>query len=60
MWTPNPAKIITAEMKAGATQAARMETFRGAIQAHVDAVVRVRAYDSWTSLAGYVSSTTLA
>lgn len=32
-------------------------SFRGAIQAHIDATARSRNYDSGTSLAGYVAST---
>lgn len=57
MWTPDPSKIITAEMKAAQAQAALLESFRAAIQSHVDETARTRAYDSGNSLAGYIAST---
>lgn len=57
MWTPDPAKIITAEMKAAQAQAALLEPFRAAIQSHLDETARTRAYDNGNSLAGYVTST---
>lgn len=57
MWTPDPAKIITAEMKAAQAQAELLETFRAAIQSHVDETARSRNYDSGNSLAGHVAST---
>lgn len=57
MWTPDHAKIITAEMKAAQAQAALLDSFRVAIQSHVDETARTRAYDNGNSLAGYVAST---
>lgn len=57
MWTPDPSVVITAEDKAAAAQAALLESFRVAIQSHVDGIARSRNYDSGNSLAGYVAST---
>jgi len=50
-------QLITAEMKAAQAQAATVEQFRSAIQAHVDAAAATRLYDSGNSLASYVAST---
>ncbi len=60
MWTPDPSIIITAEDKAAAAQAATVELFRTAIQAHVDQTAQSRLYDSGNSLASYVASTNTA
>ena len=60
MWTPDPAIIITAAQQAAEAQAALLESFRAAIQAHVDATAQGRAYDSGNSLASYVASTNAA
>jgi hypothetical protein len=57
MWTPNPAIIITAAQKVASAEAALVEQFRSAIQAHVDATARGRNYDGGNSLASYTSST---
>lgn len=57
MWTPNPAKIVTAEMKAAAAQDELLASFRSAIQAHIDDTARSRHYDNGNSIAGYVAST---
>ncbi|TKT79957.1 hypothetical protein [Aquamicrobium sp. LC103] len=57
MWKPDPANIITAEQKVAQAQAALVEEFRTAIQAHVDATAQSRRYDSGNSLASYVAST---
>lgn len=57
MWTPEPSIIITAEQKAAEAEAAAVETFRSAIQAHVDATAQSRNYDNGNSLASYVAST---
>lgn len=57
MWTPNPATIITAAQKEAAAQAALVEQFRSAIQAHVDTTARSRNYDGGNSLASYTLST---
>lgn len=57
MWKPDRGIIITAEQKASGAQAALIEAFRLAIQAHVDAAARSRRYDSGNSLASYVAST---
>lgn len=49
--------MVSAEDKAAATQAATIELFRTAIQAHVDQTAQSRLYDSGNSLASYVAST---
>lgn len=60
MWTPEPEIIVTAAQRAAEAQAALVETFRVAIQAHVDETARGRSYDSGNSLASYVASTNAA
>lgn len=60
MWTPDPATIITAEMKAEDFKAATQSIFRAAIQAHIDATAQFRNYSDGNSLAGYVNSTITA
>lgn len=57
MWTPDPSIIITAEQKQAEAQAQLLETFRRAVQAHVDATAQTRDYDNGNSIAGYVAST---
>jgi hypothetical protein len=57
MWTPDPAQIITADMKAVEAQADLQEQFRAVNQAHVDILAKSRNYDSGNSLASYVAST---
>ena len=57
MWTPDPAKIVTADQKAEAVRTTTLSTFQIAIQAHVDATAKSRKYGDGNSLAGYVSST---
>ncbi len=57
MWTPEPEIIVTAAHREAEAQAALVETFRAAIQAHVDEAARGRSYDSGNSLASYVAST---
>lgn len=57
MWTPDPAKIITAEMKAIEAQAALKASFQSAIQAHVDVAAVAKLYNDGNALAGYVAST---
>lgn len=57
MWTPDPSIIITAEQKAADVQAALIEQFRAAVQAHVDATAQSKRYDSGSTLDGYVTST---
>lgn len=57
MWTPDPAKIVTAEVKAEAAKAVTLATFQMAIQAHVDGTAKSRRYGDGNSLAGYVNST---
>lgn len=57
MWTPDPSIIITAEQKQAEAQARLLETFRRAVQAHVDATAQTRDYDNGNSIAGYVAST---
>lgn len=57
MWSPEPSQIITAEQRAAEAQAAAVETFRAAIQQHVDAQAQSRRYDTGNSLASYVAST---
>ena len=56
MWTPDPAIIVTAEQREAEAKAAMVETFRLAIQAHVDATAQARRYDGGVSLASYVAS----
>lgn len=46
VYTPSPEEVV--------------ESFRRAIQSHIDATAQARSYDSGTSLAGYVSSTNAA
>lgn len=57
MWSPDPATIITAAQKAAEVQAATVEGFRAAIQAHVDVTAKSRNYDGGNALASYVAST---
>jgi hypothetical protein len=57
MWTPDASQIITAEQRAAEAQARTVETFRAAIQQHVDTQAQSRRYDSGNSLASYVAST---
>lgn len=57
MWTPDPAKIVTAEVKAEAAKAVTLATFQMAIQAHIDGMAKSRRYADGNSLAGYVTST---
>jgi hypothetical protein len=57
MWTPDASIIVTAEQKAAQAAAALTDTFRLAIQAHVDQTAQARRYDSGNSLASYVAST---
>lgn len=56
MWTPDPASIVTAEQRAAEVREAALDSYRAAIQAHVDGVARSRRYDNGTSLASYVAS----
>jgi hypothetical protein len=53
MWTPDASIIVTAEQKAAQAAAALTETFRLAIQSHVDQTAQARRYDSAVSLASY-------
>ena len=57
MWTPEPEMIVTAAQKAEEAQVASVESFRSAIQSHVDATARSRNYDGGNALASYVAST---
>lgn len=57
MWTPDPEIIVTAAQKAAEAQAATVEVFRAAIQAHVDVTAESRNYDGGNALASYVAST---
>lgn len=57
MWTPEPEIIVTAAQREAEAQAALVETFRAAIQSHVDETARSRNYDGGNSLASYVAST---
>lgn len=57
MWTPDPAKIITAAEKAAAQSTATMSIYEQAIQAHVDAKPRERAFRDGVTLASYAAST---
>ena len=57
MWTPDPAKIITAADKEAAQSTATMSVYEEAIQAHVDAKPRERAFRDGVTLASYASST---
>lgn len=52
-WTPNPSKILTAEMKAAKQQAELKDQFRAAIQSHVDGVAHSRDYHDGVTLASY-------
>lgn len=60
MWTPEKEIIVTAAQREAEAQAALIETFCVAIQAHVDATARGRSYDSGNSLASYIASTNVA
>jgi hypothetical protein len=53
-------KLVTAEQKAAQAAAALTDTFRLAIQRHVDETAQARRYDSGNSLASYVASTNQA
>lgn len=57
MKTPEPSIISTAAQRAAEARCAAVETFRSAIQHHVDAQAQSRRYDSGNSLASYVAST---
>lgn len=57
MWTPDPAKIITAADKEAAQSTAAMSVYEEAIQAHVDAKPRERAFRDGVTLASYAAST---
>jgi hypothetical protein len=57
MWTPDPAKIVTAEQKATEAEAALKAAFQTAIQGHVDSAARSRNYGDGNALAGYRDST---
>ncbi|WP_024585992.1 hypothetical protein [Aliihoeflea sp. 2WW] len=57
MWTPDPEIIVTAAQKAAEAQAATVEVFRAAIQAHVDVTGKSHNYDGGNALASYVAST---
>ena len=57
MWTPDPAKIITAEAKAAAQNDALVALYEEAIQAFVDAKPRERAFRDGVTLASYAAST---
>ncbi|AZN72731.1 hypothetical protein D5400_16910 [Georhizobium profundi] len=57
MWTPDASIIVTAEQKAAKAAAELTDTFRLAIQSHVDQTAQSRRYDSGNSLASYVAST---
>ncbi len=53
MWTPDPAKIITAEQKAAEATAALQAVFPAAIQRHLDAKAHERHYDNIHTAIGY-------
>jgi hypothetical protein len=57
MWTPDPAKIITAEANAAAQNDALVALYEEAIQAFVDAKPRERAFRDGVTLASYAAST---
>ncbi|MCT7665652.1 hypothetical protein [Shinella kummerowiae] len=57
MWTPDPAKIITAADKEAAQSTGMMSVYEEAIQAHVDAKPRERAFRDGVTLASYAAST---
>ncbi|MGQ3214809.1 MAG: hypothetical protein ACT6U0_23235 [Shinella sp.] len=57
MWKPDPAKIITIEAKAAAQNDALVALYEQAIQAHVDAKPRERAFRDGVTLASYAAST---
>lgn len=57
MWTPDQSIIITATQRDAEIRATAIESFRLAIQSHVDDTARSRLYDSGNSLASYVTST---
>lgn len=50
-------RMITAEAKAAAAQAATLASYEAAIQAHIDAVAAARGYRDGWALAGYATST---
>lgn len=50
-------KIVTVEMKQAEALARTRQSFRDAIQAHVDAVARSRNYGDGNALASYATST---
>lgn len=50
-------KVITAEAKAVAAQAALMEAIRQAVDAHVEATAKGRGYNSAAHCASYAAST---
>lgn len=53
MWTPDPAKIITAEQKAVEATASLQAVFTAAIQRHLDAKANERHYDNIHTAIGY-------
>ncbi len=57
MWTPDPAKIITAEQKAAAQRANALAGYKAAFDAYLDAVAQQRQYDNRLTIVAYLSST---
>lgn len=57
MWKPEPADIVTAEMKAEAQRNAIKAAFEAAIQGIVDAAPAERLFRDGVTLASYVAST---
>ncbi|MBD9509984.1 hypothetical protein IB265_24725 [Ensifer sp. ENS10] len=53
MWTPDPAKIITAEQKAAEAMATLRTAFTAAIQRHLDTKANERHYDNIHTAIGY-------
>jgi hypothetical protein len=57
MWTPDPAKIITAAQKAAEQRAGMLAAYKAAFDAHLDQVAQEKQYDSRLTIVAYSSST---
>nr|WP_250811697.1 hypothetical protein [Neorhizobium tomejilense] len=57
MWTPDPAKIITAAQKAAEQRAGMLAAYKSAFDSHLDQVAQAKQYDSRLTIVAYLSST---
>lgn len=57
MWKPDASIIITADQKAAEARAEKLADFKGAFDAHLDAVAQQRQYDNRLTVPAYLGST---